>query len=250
MTISNAAFVQGIYSHLRDYPEPIDAQTQDALTALAERTFATAEEAGHALAEFVERVQRSDKSGFKKIVQALFNQEMKRLESASAAEEPIEICLRHETGNTKIAILDLTQDPLAHIFSFLDKKSQGRTAQVCRDFRGAMRLRRIYDASPILIQLQPLITSLALNTPEFRALSSLFGISLPSPTPSSSEVSSVCESMEWGRSLLEKVSYILEGVKASRVLSDEEKKPFSTMSAEQIVQPRNGGWDEGKSARF
>jgi hypothetical protein len=42
----------------------------------------------------------------------------------------------------------------------------------------------------------------------------------------------------------------LEGVKASRVLSDEEKKPFSTMSAEQIVQPRNGGWDEGKSARF
>jgi Leucine-rich repeat (LRR) protein len=87
-----------------------------------------------------------------------------------------------------------------------------------------MRLRRIFDVSPFLIQLQPL------NTPEFRALSSLFGISLPSPNPSSSDVSTACES------LFANVPYILEGVKTSRVLSDKEQKPFRTMSTEEIIQ--------------
>jgi Leucine-rich repeat (LRR) protein len=216
MTISNATFVQGIYQYLRDYPEAIDAQTQYTLTALAKNTFENEEKAIHALADFVERVQRSDKPGLKKIVQALFDQEMKRLSSAPAAEEPLEKRPRPETGNTGIGILDLPQDPLAHIFSFLDLKDQRQAAQVCRDFRGAMRLQRIY--------------LLPLDTPEFRALSSLFGISLPPPNPSSCEVRAACES------LFANVPYILEGVKASDVLSAEEQKPFLTVSVGEIVQ--------------
>ena len=36
--------------------------------------------------------------------------------------------------------------------------------------------------------------------------------------------------------LFANVPYILEGVKVSRVLSDNEKKPFSAMSTEEIVQ--------------
>jgi hypothetical protein len=120
MTVSNATFVQGIYSYLRDYPEVVDDQTRDTLTALAQPTFENAEEASHALGEFVEVVQRSDKPVLKRIVQALFDQEITRLVSAPAAEEPIEMSPRLETGNTGIDILYLPQDPLAHIFSFLD----------------------------------------------------------------------------------------------------------------------------------
>jgi hypothetical protein len=220
MAISNATFLQGIYSYLRDYPEAIDAQTQDTFTTLAKTTFETAEDASLALAEFVEGVQRSDKPGLKKIVQALFTQEIERLVSTSVAEAPLEKRPRHETGNTGIGIQDLSLDPLAHVFYFLDPQSKRQAAQVCRDFRGAMRLRRIFDVSP----LQPL------NTPAFRTLSSLFGISLPPPNPSSSDVSAACEA------LFAKASYILEGVKASDVLSYEEREPFSTMSAVEIVQ--------------
>jgi hypothetical protein len=182
MTISNATFAQGIHSYLRDYPEAIDAQTQDTLTDLAKPTFATAEEAGLALAEFVEVVQRSDKPMLKKIVQALFDQEIMRLSSAPAAEEPLEKRQRLETGNTGIGILALPLNPLSHIFNFLDKQSQGRAAQVCRDFRGAMQLRRIFNCDSLYSQ-------------SFTSLISLFGITLPPTNPSFSEVSAACESI-------------------------------------------------------
>ena len=115
---------------------------------------------------------------------------------------------RYETTPTETGILD--PDSLAHIFSFLSLQTQGQVARLSHSCRDAMRLRRVFDLDP-------------LYGSRFSLLFPLFGITLPPPNPSSSQVSAAC------KELLEKVSNILEGVKRSKALTDEEKKPFSTM---------------------
>jgi hypothetical protein len=77
MTISNATFAQDIYSCLNAHREAIDAQTRDTLITLAQRTFENADEASDVLAEYSERVQRSDKTELTEVLRDLFDREIR-----------------------------------------------------------------------------------------------------------------------------------------------------------------------------
>ena len=214
MSISITAFTEGFFSYVQLHPTAFDDTEKTDLRALAKRTFENAEEAGFALAEFVERIQRSGKPEQTKIVQALFDQAIQRPLSAPPTEQSAEKQTRYETTPTETGILD--PDSLAHIFSFLSLQTQGQVARLSHSCRDAMRLRRIFDLDP-------------LYGSRFSLLFPLFGITLPPPNPSSSQVSAAC------KELLEKVTNILKDVKKSKALTDDEKKPFSTMDPLEIV---------------
>jgi Leucine-rich repeat (LRR) protein len=147
-----------------------------------------------------------------------------KAESALASKRQHRELANAET-ETKIDIQDLSQDVLNQIFGFLPQKDQEQAAQVCKDWNKAMKIRRLYDLSPLV----PLYTS------EFRSLSSLFGILLPThpnPNPSSRDVRVA------GKLLLEiepKILNILKGIHESEVLNDEEKKPFFEKTPQEII---------------
>jgi Leucine-rich repeat (LRR) protein len=217
MHISLTGFVSDLQDYLAAHPGVAGGGAQSSLRALGECTFENAEEARLTLTDFVQTIQKSGKPELREVIQGLFAREIQRLLSTPPAEEPAAELTRLEPANAETGIQNLDQVTLAHIFSFLDRQSQGRAGRVSRVWHDAMQLQRLFDLDP-------------LHSPEFTPLLSLFGITLPPPNPSPSDVSAA-----W-KALFEKVLHVLEGIKKSKALSDEEKKSFRAMKPQDIVQ--------------
>jgi Leucine-rich repeat (LRR) protein len=209
MNISLTSFTAGIQDYLRNHQGALNGPEQTALCEFANRTFENRQEANLELTDLVDKFQLSRNPELVLFIQNLFHREIQKLPSS---------------------ISDLSLDELAHIFSFLDLRSQRQAEKTCRTWHDAMHLVRVLDLERIgdLDRVRVLLAPL--YAPKFTSLLSLFGITLPPQNASPIDVEAACED------LFEILSVIQKGIKQSKVLDAKESKPFCTMPLQEIAQ--------------
>lgn len=209
MNIFCTSFTAGVQDYLRNHPGALNDPEQIALCEFANSIFVNRQEATLAFTDLVNKFHLSGNSEPALFIRNLFHREILKLPPS---------------------ISDLSLDELAHIFSFLDLRSQRQAEKTCRTWHDAMHLVRILDLERIqdLERARGLLGPL--YDPEFASLLSLFGITLPPQNASPIDLEAACED------LFEILSVIQEGIKQSKVLDAKESKPFCTMSPQEIAQ--------------